>query len=174
MAEPTITIKMTQNEYTGIIAMYDTAVALNAKPSCWRMSEYVMTKVAAQHAVASLKEQHDSTKTECEYTLSFFNWSLLQGEIARLYMSYGNPKPDSIKEEKKNSVLSWYALLYQRMKENSRYNKMIQVLEAQEKTRRQIEDAERKLEEGKRNMWDLQQKAMDLTYDARKLGSTDD
>lgn len=174
MAEPTITIKMTQNEYTGIIAMYDTAVALNAKPSCWRMSEYVMTKVTAQHAVAALKQQHDDTKAECEYTLSFFNWSLLQGEIARLYMSYGDPKPDSSKEDKKNSVLSWYMLLHRRMKENSRFDKMIKVLEEQEETRRQIDRAQHELEEGKRRMWDLQQKAMDLTYDARKLGGTDD
>jgi hypothetical protein len=172
--QPTITIKFDANEYGGIIAMYDEAVALNAKPRSWRMSEYVMTKVTAMEAVKSLKTQHNPERKECEYTLTFFDWSLLQGEIARLYMNYGEPEPDSELENRKTGVLSWYAIIMGRMKENSRFNKMIQVIERQEETRRKIEQAERELEEGKRRMWDLQQEACDLTHNARKLGGTTD
>jgi hypothetical protein len=117
-----------------------------------------------------LNKQHEQAPGA--YTLTFFDWSLMQGEIARLYMSYGDPEPDSLEEERKNSVLAWYALLYQRMKKNSRFDKMIRVLEAQEETRRKIDQAQHELEESQRRMWDLQQEACDLEHNGRKLGGT--
>jgi hypothetical protein len=169
-AQPTITMKLTPEERESILGAYLDASGVNAKPEGWRIAEYIMEKTAAREILQSFVKQASTG----EVTLTFFDWSLMQGEVARLYMSYGTPEPDSLSEDKKNGALFVYAMLQRKMRENSRYDKMIRVMEKQEETQRKIDKAQRDIEEGNRQMLKLRQEAMNLEYTAQKLGGTTD
>lgn len=124
------------------------AVATIRKPRRWRVSEYAMVKADARRALDALESQ--AADEAPALTLDLFAWTLLQGELGRLWRSPGAAG---------DQIYALYAAIRSALLHDERAARLLTETEEHDKLQRRIVRTRERLaklerrarESGKRN-----------------------
>ncbi len=113
------------------LVLLEEAVEKAAHPG-WTPAESAMTKVAARSALESIKSAFPRPAS-----LSYFDWTVLQGELARL----------AVQERGRRDLLIAWMELRDRASANPEVRRLLAVVDATEEAARRVDDARRGLED---------------------------
>jgi hypothetical protein len=123
------------------------AIAYKKVPEGWRPAEYVMTKMSAMEALAVFEVAKSTV------SLDLFDWGILTGEIARLYIAGGR---------KNDSIIDLYMSINAAIEANPLARKIQLESEKLQKAQRMLEKLEARRERAVRRLQQL-----DLTQKER-------